>query len=146
MANCCLLIIFANSLGAQPNPARQNHAMSECFEKKPAENYQEQQNFDILLFTSLLEYIKTTSKTTASIFNDKKSSWYALCNETQYSLCELFGTNTHTQSHAMSSIIPRFWLGLLLYIPANSYGHVGIPHFFLGKLEQVVNQYFVHII
>ena len=33
----------------------------------------------------------------------------------------------------------------------NSYGHGGIvsahvPHFFLGKLEQAVNQYFVHIL
>ena len=44
------------------------------------------------------------------------------------------------------------WLvGLLLYIPVNSYGHVGTfsspSHtFFLGKLEQAVNQYFVHIL
>ena len=40
---------------------------------------------------------------------------------------------------------------LLLYIIVNSYGHVGMvisPNhtFFLGKLEQTVNQYFVHIL
>ena len=41
---------------------------------------------------------------------------------------------------------------LLLYVPVNSYGHfwmVSSPnhaHFFLGKLEQAVNQYFVHIL
>ena len=40
---------------------------------------------------------------------------------------------------------------LLLYIPVNSYGHVGTvssPNhtFFLDKLEQVVNQCFMHIL
>ena len=40
---------------------------------------------------------------------------------------------------------------LLLNVPINSYGHgetVSLPDhtFFLGKLEQVVNQYFVHIL
>ena len=40
---------------------------------------------------------------------------------------------------------------LLLYVPFNSYGHgrmVSSPNhtFFLGKLEQTVNQYFVHIL
>ena len=44
-----------------------------------------------------------------------------------------------------------FWFGLLLYIPGNSYGHVGTvssPNhtFFLGKLEQAVNQYFLLIL
>ena len=44
-----------------------------------------------------------------------------------------------------------FWFDLLLYITGNSYGHVGMvssPNhtFFLGKLEQAVNQYFVHIL
>ena len=43
------------------------------------------------------------------------------------------------------------WFGLLLYVPGNSYDHVGMvisPNhtFFLGKLEQAVNQYFVHIL
>ena len=48
--------------------------------------------------------------------------------------------------------VTLIWLvGLLLYIPVNSYGHVGMvssPNhiFFLGKLEQAVNQYFVHIL
>ena len=28
----------------------------------------------------------------------------------------------------------------------NSYGHGGTANFFLGKLEQAVNQYFVHIL
>ena len=42
-------------------------------------------------------------------------------------------------------------VGLMLYAPVNSYGHVGTvssPNhtFFLGKLEQAVNNYFVHII
>ena len=49
----------------------------------------------------------------------------------------------------------RFWFGflfgLILYIPVNSYGHVGMvssPNhtFFLDKLDYVVNQYFVHIL
>ena len=39
---------------------------------------------------------------------------------------------------------------LLLYIPINSYGHgrmVSSPnHTFRGKLDQAVNQYFVHIL
>ena len=40
---------------------------------------------------------------------------------------------------------------MLFYIPENSYGHVGtvssLNHtFFLGKLEQAVNQYIVHIL
>ena len=44
-----------------------------------------------------------------------------------------------------------FWFGLLLYVPGNSYDHVGTvssPNhtFFLGKLEQVVNQCFVHML
>ena len=44
-----------------------------------------------------------------------------------------------------------YWFGLLLYIPVNSYGHVGTvssPYhtFFLGKLEQAVNQFLVHIL
>ena len=49
-----------------------------------------------------------------------------------------------------------FWklnclFGLMLYVPVNSYGHVrtvsSFNHtFFLGKLEQAINQYFVHIL
>ena len=40
---------------------------------------------------------------------------------------------------------------LLLFVPGNSYGHVGMVSshnhtFFLGKLEKAVNQYFVHIL
>ena len=40
---------------------------------------------------------------------------------------------------------------LVLYVPVNSYGQVGtvsspIRAFFLGKLDQAVNQYFVHIL
>ena len=40
-------------------------------------------------------------------------------------------------------------LGLMLYVPVNSYGHVGMvssPNhtFFLGKLQLAVIQYFVH--
>ena len=40
---------------------------------------------------------------------------------------------------------------LLFYVPGNSYGHGGMvssPNhtFLLGKLEQVDNQYFVHIL
>ena len=43
------------------------------------------------------------------------------------------------------------WFGLLLYVPGNNYGHVGMvssPNhtFFLGKLEQEVNQYFMDIL
>ena len=41
--------------------------------------------------------------------------------------------------------------GLKLYLPVNSYGHVEMVSshnqtFFLGKLDQAVNQYFVYII
>ena len=44
-----------------------------------------------------------------------------------------------------------YWFGLLLYVSGNSYGHVGMVSspkhiFFLGKLEQAVNQYLVHIL
>ena len=40
---------------------------------------------------------------------------------------------------------------LLLYIPSQQLwslwdGQFTLPHFFLGKLEQEVNQYFVHIL
>ena len=43
------------------------------------------------------------------------------------------------------------WLGLILYVPVNSYGHVGMVSslnhtFFLSKLDLTVNQYFVHIL
>ena len=39
---------------------------------------------------------------------------------------------------------------LFVFVPVNSYGHVGTASspnhtFFLGKLEQAVNQYFVHL-
>ena len=39
----------------------------------------------------------------------------------------------------------------MLYVPGNTYGHVGTvssPYhtFYLGKLEQAVNHYFVHIL
>ena len=42
------------------------------------------------------------------------------------------------------------WFGLLLYVPGNSSGHVGTvisPNntFYLGKLEQAVNLYFVYL-
>ena len=40
--------------------------------------------------------------------------------------------------------------GLILYVPVNRYGHVGTlsvhQTFFLGKLDLVVNQFFVHIL
>ena len=44
-----------------------------------------------------------------------------------------------------------FWFDLLLNAPGNSNGHVGTVSssydtFFLGKLEQAVNQYFVNIL
>ena len=44
-----------------------------------------------------------------------------------------------------------FWFDLLLYVPVNSYGHVrtvSLPNhtFFLGKLEQVIKKYFLHIL
>ena len=43
------------------------------------------------------------------------------------------------------------WLDLILHVPVNSHGHVGMvssPNhtFFLGKLDQGVNQYLVHIL
>ena len=46
---------------------------------------------------------------------------------------------------------PLFCLFCCFTSQVNSYGHCGTvsstqPHFFLGKLEQAVNQYFVHIL
>ena len=41
------------------------------------------------------------------------------------------------------------FFGLVLYVPVNSYvGTVSSPNltFFMGKLDEVVNQYFVHIL
>ena len=42
-------------------------------------------------------------------------------------------------------------LGLMIYVPVNSYGHVETVSshnhpFFLSKLDLAVNQYFVHIL
>ena len=37
------------------------------------------------------------------------------------------------------------FFGLLLYVPVNSYGHVETVYL-TGKLDYVVNQYFVHIL
>ena len=59
-----------------------------------------------------------------------------------------FGLWLHFYKKAVASA----WLvGLLLCVQVNSYGHVGMvgsPNhtFFLGKLEQVFNQYLVHIL
>ena len=44
-----------------------------------------------------------------------------------------------------------FWFGLVLYVPVNSYDHVGMvssPNhtFFLGKLDKAVKQYFKQIL
>ena len=44
-----------------------------------------------------------------------------------------------------------FFFGLVLYVPVNSYDHVGTVSspsytFFLSKLDQAVNQYLVHIL
>ena len=49
------------------------------------------------------------------------------------------------------SLCGYIWFGLLLYVPVNSYGHVGIVSssnhtIFLGKLEQAINKYCVHIL
>ena len=43
----------------------------------------------------------------------------------------------------------KFCLFCCFTSQVNSYGHggtVSLPHFFLGKLEQAINQYFVHIL
>ena len=49
------------------------------------------------------------------------------------------------------SVFMRICLFLLLYIPSQQLwswqdGQFTSPHFFLGNLEQAVNQYFVHIL
>ena len=59
--------------------------------------------------------------------------------------------NTQTQSKHRENIIFVFCLFLLLYVPSQQLwslrdGQFIWPHFFLGKLEQAVNQYFVHIL
>ena len=51
----------------------------------------------------------------------------------------------------LMQFIHVFWFGLLLYVPVNSYGRAGtagLPNhtFFLGKLNQAVNKYFLHIL
>ena len=51
----------------------------------------------------------------------------------------------------LGAYIVWFWFGLLLYVPRISYGHVetvsSSKHtFFLGKLDQAVYQYFLHIL
>ena len=48
-------------------------------------------------------------------------------------------------------IFVLIWFGLMLYVLVNSYGHVGTVSvdnhtFFLGKLDQAVNQNFEHIL
>ena len=53
------------------------------------------------------------------------------------------------QNVQMGSLKPSL-VGLLLYVPFNSYGHVRMvssPNhtFFLGTLDQAFNQYFVNI-
>ena len=55
----------------------------------------------------------------------------------------------------ITKILVCFWLlffffGLTLYVSLNSYGHVSMVSspshtFFLAKLDNAVNQYFVHI-
>ena len=48
------------------------------------------------------------------------------------------------------NIFQTHLFGLILYVPVNRYGHVGTlsvhQTFFLGKLDLVVNQFFVHIL
>ena len=62
---------------------------------------------------------------------------------------------THTNLYLLLDIdsikLLFIFFGLLLYVPVNSYGHVGTvssPNhtFFLGNLEQAVNHYFMHIL
>ena len=52
--------------------------------------------------------------------------------------------------HGISVLLLFFFvclLGLMIYAPVNSNGHVWINHtFFLDKLGKAVNQYFVHIL
>ena len=48
-------------------------------------------------------------------------------------------------------LLSLFSFVLLLYVPSQQLwslrdGQFTLPHFFLGKLEQAVNQYFVHIL
>ena len=52
--------------------------------------------------------------------------------------------------HAFASVLFVLFV-LLLYVPSQQLwslrdGQFTLPHFFLGKLEQAVNQYFVHIL
>ena len=57
--------------------------------------------------------------------------------------------NMQFTAHGIGGYLAGF--GLILYIPVNSYGHVGKVNspnhtFFLGKPDSTVNQYFVHIL
>ena len=52
--------------------------------------------------------------------------------------------------HIQKWTTQKFCFVLLLYVPSQQLwswrdGQFTLPHFFLGKLEQAVNQYFVHI-
>ena len=57
------------------------------------------------------------------------------------------GYGIYTREHFIFVV----WLFFLLYVPSQQLwslrdGQFTLPHFFLGKLEQAVNQYFVHIL
>ena len=61
------------------------------------------------------------------------------------------GMNTYRVVANNSIMSGPFFVFFLLNVLVTSYGHVGMvssPNhtFFLGKLEEVVNQYFVHIL
>ena len=60
----------------------------------------------------------------------------------------MYYTLPHFLSHSIPVIIIIFFFcggGLILNIPVNCYDHVG-THFFMGRLNQGVNKYFVHIL
>ena len=60
--------------------------------------------------------------------------------------------NSHITCNYLFLDLPVLgWFGLILYVSVNNYGHVQMvssPNqtFFLGKLDKVVNQYFVQIL
>ena len=63
-------------------------------------------------------------------------------------LCHVLKLEQDTLHSALYWFI---WFDLILYVQVSSYGHVrtvSSPNhtFFLGKLDLVVNQYFVHIL
>ena len=61
-------------------------------------------------------------------------------------ICTRIPVSIHTIQVWWKSL---FLLGLMLYVPVNNYGHIGMVsspnHIFPGQVDKAVNEYFMHI-